>query len=70
MNISDFILENELLNHEPRWLHLFILLSDVDSPIGIYLKNKLRICDRCVTLFNCKVSFEFHSGINVPLSCG
>ena len=50
--------ENELIDHEPKWLQLFILLADVDSQIGIYLKNKLRICERCINLFNCKVSLK------------
>ena len=51
-------LERELLEHEPKWLPLFVMLADQDSVIGNYLMNKLMICSRCIEHFHCSVIFK------------
>ena len=49
-------LEIQLLDHEPKWRNLFMILKDKTSVLSILLRKKMQICSQCKNYFKVHVS--------------
>ena len=55
VSIYNSNLEIQLLDHEPKWKNLFMILKDKSSVLSILLRRKMKICSKCKNHFKVHV---------------